>query len=509
MPHQQSKDFIVEFVNSLKKSNPYFNPFLANYYLKDINMHQAKQSRERVKRLIDNPHENERALRELSRHLYNTEPVYKRMVHYLSDILTFDWYPIPINATEEDMANSKFKKDYDRMCEWFDRFDLKKEFAKAMLKICLEDGYFVYLRESKDAIFLQEMPIDWCIIDAYWQYGYLYSFNLAYFQQMGVDIDSFAPEFKRYYKNALDAYRNKQYYPDARIETRNGRWEYWQQISPEKGWVFKFHTHFAGLVPPLLGTFLDLVDLPRLKDLQNAKADLEAYKIIFGEVPKNKDNKSNSKLDNFAIDPNILIEYSNIIKNSLPKNVDFKAVPLENIAVFSFDSSAEIKSNLVLKALENVFTQVGIDKSIFNADDPNVSTINLSKLVDSAFVTRLYKQFEDFCTYHVNKITKKYKFRIVFEGTIFDREERQKHALELAQNGIITPKIAAAEGMSIKELDAGMMLMKWLGFVDKLTPVKTSYTMSKNDVKGGRPKEEIKTEASEITETAGSNLERE
>jgi len=135
--------------------------------------------------------------------------------------------------------------------------------------------------------------------------------------------------------------------------------------------------------------------------------------------------------------------------------------------------------------------------------------MNISKLIDSVFIERLYKQFEDFCTYHVNRLTKRYKFRIVFEGTIHDREDRQKHALELAQNGIITPKIASAEGMSIKELDTGMLLMKWLGFPDKLTPIKTSYVMPKEDSKGGRPKSDIKTESSEITETAGSNIDKE
>src|SRR5690606_31098133 len=120
------------------------------------------------------------------------------------------------------------------------------------------------------------------------------------------------------------------------------------------------------------------------------------------------------------------------------------------------------------------------------------------------------RQFEDFCTYHVNRLTRKYKFKIKFEGTIFDREDRQKHALELAQNGIITPKIASAEGMSIKDLDAGMLLMKWLGFVDKLTPIKTSYTLSKEDTKGGRPakKDNDLTDSGEISRTAGSDIDK-
>ena len=508
---QEDSNFALEFARNLTQLNAYlFNPLLANSYLKDINMRPAEQDRERIKKLIANPRDNEQALRRLSQYLYNTQSAYKRMIHYLSDILTFDWYPIPINATEEDMKKSTFKKDYDNMCSWFDKFNVKKEFTKALLKMCLEDGYFVYLRESDNALFLQEMPIDWCIVDSYWEYGYMYSFNLMYFQQMGVDINGFAPEFKKYYKNALDMQKNKTYYPNIRAEMRNGQWMYWQQINPENGWVFKFHTHFAGLVPPLMGVFLDFADIPYLKDLQKVKADLEVYKIILGAVPRNKENKTGSKADDFAVDPNTLAEFIKIAKNNLPSSVDIKALPLENPEIFSFDSATEVKNDVVLKALNNIFSQTGIDKNLFNTDRANVASMNASKLMDSIFIQRLYKQFEDFCTYHVNKLTKRYKFKIVFEGTIYDRDDRQKHALELAQNGIITSKIASAEGMSIKDLDSSMLLMKWLGFTDKLTPIKTSYTMSKEDSKGGRQAKEDNdlTDAGEVSRDAGSNIDK-
>ena len=64
--------------------------------------------------------------------------------------------------------------------------------------------------------------------------------------------------------------------------------------------------------------------------------------------------------------------------------------------------------------------------------------------------------------------------------------------------------------MSIKDLDSSMLLMKWLGFTDKLTPIKTSYTMSKEDSKGGRQAKEDNdlTDAGEISRDAGSNIDK-
>ena len=509
---QEDSNFALEFARSLTQLNAYlFNPLLANSYLKDINMRPAEQDRERIKKLIANPRDNEQVLRRLSQYLYNTQSTYKRMVHYLADILTFDWYPIPINATKEEMKKPTFKKDYEKVCDWFDKFNVKKEFKKAMLKICLEDGYFVYLREDNDGIFLQEMPIDWCIIDTQWQLGYIYSFNLMYFQQIGVDINGFSPEFKKYYKNALDMQKNKTYYPNIRPKMRNGQWMYWQQINPEKGWVFKFHTHFAGLVPPLMGVFLDFADIPYLKDLQKIKADLEVYKVILGAVPRNKENKTGSKADDFAVDPNTLAEFIKIAKNNLPSSVDIKALPLENPEIFSFDNAAEVKSDVVLKALNNIFSQTGIDKNLFNTDRANVASMNASKLMDSVFVKRLYDQFGDFCTYHVNKLTKKYKFRIHFEGTIFDEDDRLDKYLKIADKGmILAPQIASALGMSVRDFMQSIEFTKSMNFIDKLDILPTAYTRSKEDNKGGRPAQSDNdlTDAGEISRAAGSNIDK-
>lgn len=506
---QEQINFALEFARTLQKNNHYlFNPMLANQFLKNLNMNPVVQNRNKVKEMIANPSEHEQALRRLSQFIYNTQMSYKRMNHYLADILTFDWYPVPINATPEDMKKPGFKKDYDAMCNWFDKFNVKKEFKRAMLKMSSEDGYFTYLREDIDGdLFLQEMPIDYCIIDSSWKYGYLYSFNMLYFQQAGIDINGFPKEFKTYYKNTLDMQKNKTYYPNIRTEMRNGQWAYWQQIKPDRGWVFKFHNHFASLIPPFLGVFLDFLDIPELKDMQNAKSELELYKIIMGTVPRNKEGRSGSKLDDFAISAESLGNFVQLVKNSLMnKYVDFKAVPLENLELFSFDEKTD-KTDSLERSFNNISTQTGIDRALLNTSKPNASSIGLSKLVDAEYISRLYEQFSEFVTYHVNKKTKKYRFKIIFEGTIHDKKERQERALELAQNGIITPKLASSEGMSLKEFNSSMTLMKWLGYPDNLTPIQSSYTLSKQNAKdGGRPEQKEVKESGEITRDAGSNI---
>jgi len=508
---QEDYNYGLEFAR--QQSNNYnmylLNPFLMNQSLKNLNMQPANQPRDNLQKMIDNPENNEQSLRRFGQYLYFTQMIYKRMIHYLADILTFDWYPVAKNWNEEDIKKPSFKKDFNIMCQWFDNFNVKKEFKKALLKMMQDDAYFTYIREDSDGdMFLQEMPIDYCTIDAIWKYGYTYSFDLMYFQQPGADINGFAPEFKRFYKNLLDMKKNNMYIPNIKVEQRNGRWMYWQQLKPAKAWVFKFHNLFAGNVSPFLGIFLDFYDLPTLKEIAKAKSELEAYKILVGEIPRLNEGKSGNSKDNFAINPTTLNVFMEMVKSSMiNKYVDFKALPLEDINMYDFDKSPE-KTDIVAKGLDNISSQVGLDRSLFNTERPNVASLKLSKLADENFIKRVYEQFEDFCTYHINLKTKKFKFKIRMIGTIHDVEERKKEAKEDLTSGVITPRTIANMEMTLKEVQTGLAMMKWLKFNESLNPVQTSFTMSgKQNNNSGRPNKDDDDlgDAGAVTKTQGSN----
>jgi hypothetical protein len=89
----------------------------------------------------------------------------------------------------------------------------------------LEDAKFMYLVEDENSIGFQEMPSDYCLIDAHTIYGWLYSFDLNYFSQQGVDINEFPPEFKEYYANYINLANSKDIdsSKDIRKDFRNGR----------------------------------------------------------------------------------------------------------------------------------------------------------------------------------------------------------------------------------------------------------------------------------------------
>jgi hypothetical protein len=462
------------------------NPQMANQYLKQLNMNPMYQNRDRVEKMIYNPNSNEQGLRRISEYLYNTQTPYKKLIHYFSDAMSFDWYPIPVNIKDDkDYKSDEYKKDWERMWKWFEKFDVKKEFKKLFLGMILEDVKYTYLRESEYGLTLQELPADYSIIDATSQLGFLYSFNLMYFQQIGADIDGFDADFRKYYNQMLDIQKNQTYYPNIRAEMRNGRWAYWQQMNPNKAWVFKFHDTFATAIPPFLGLFLDAIDIDTQQQLQSSKDTLDAYKMIFGTIPRHKDgtNKSGNSKDDFAIDPTTLSKYIQLVKASLPDGVDFKAAPLDNVQLFEFTKDGS--DNLTSTALKNMYLKSGAEKALFGSDKPNASTIKASLLNDMSFVTRCYSQFETFVNYHLSKVTKQFKFRVKFEGTEYDREDRKANALADWQSGILTPQLPASRGLTVKEFQNSIGMMQGLGFPEKCKPLMTAHTMSTDGA--GRP----------------------
>ena len=127
------------------------------------------------------------------------------------------------------------------------------------------------------------------------------------------------------------------------------------------------------------------------------------------------------------------------------------------------------------------------------SSDGLISTVNMAsagiyKLFNSANISDIYGQFSNFCEYHINKKCKKYKWKIQFEGTIFDRDDRVKQSNTDMQNGLITSRIFTSRGIQITDAQNMSNMMYAMGFPDILRPVQTASTLSKADTKnsGGR-----------------------
>ncbi|MBU5332092.1 hypothetical protein KQI61_07760 [Anaerocolumna aminovalerica] len=495
-----------------------FSPMMLNLALKELNMNTAELSLEQLEKMIKRPHENEQTLRKFAMHLYDTTTLFKRMCHMWADILTFDFYPKPYKEdgspiTLKEMKSKEFEADYQEMIKFFHMFNVKKEFSKVGFQCVLFDTYFTSLREYQGKYYLQELPSDYCMIDAESIFGYLFSFDLSYFMSGGVSTSAYHPKLRSAYSEALKNKYSSNEYKVGLPNRRNGKWIQWNQMSPDDAWVFKFNRTFPGSVPPMIGEFSDYAKIPHYKDIQDIINELQSYKVIFGTVPLLKNNKGGNAADNFAISATELGKFSNSIKQSL-KNIDFKAAPMDNFQSFGFDKSANTRT-ITEEEFKTLLLQSGVSDAALSPETMNMASSSIYKAVSSKFIENaLYPQCSDFCEYHINKRTSKYKWKIEFLGNIFDKDERSKQADKSLEQGFFTGKVLADKGLDFTTINNEINLMEFLGFPygNTLKPIKTASTMSsqEKDNLGGRPKldENEKSDSAEVTDTYGSNEEK-
>lgn len=497
---------------SYSGQNYMLSPQLLNATLKNINMDGYDFSTEQIRKMVMSPHHFEQELRKLSFFYYNAISIYKRTIEYKSIVLDFDWEPIPYlpdgkQISQSDAKSNAFKRDYAEMSKFFNSFDVKQEFSKVLFNILLYDTYYTSTRTYDNHIYLQELPSSHCMIDANSYLGYLFSFDLSYFMNSGVDINGYSSALRKKYSEVLKL-KKSSYNPN--LPQRNGSWVYWLQMHPDDAWVFKFNNNFAGSVPPLLDMLIDYSKIDKFKELEEVKKQLEAYKVIFATVPRLTNNKSGNKTDDFAISSTELGKFVATVKDKLEKGIDFKAAPLEDFKAFDFSPSAS-EANLLETELNNMLKQSATSDAILTGGS-SVSSNNIYKLVTSEIVKSVYPQFENYCEYQINKRTKKFKFKIKFVGTIFDREDRRKAANEDMERGIITPAIFSSRGIQMTDATNTLNMMYGLNFPEIFKPVKTASTMSSDEKdSSGRKKlnDSDLSDSGEQTRNIGANENRE
>lgn len=488
------EDFVLHFARAMNNSytnSVFLNPIWQNELLKNINMNPVKYNRETVEKLISNPRANEKELRELAQYLENYIMQFNRLVNYYGTILTFDHYLEPTNADEDDMKSTTFKKSYKKALDWLDKFDVKKTLSDITKMVILEDAKFYYVRESENGITLQEMPSDYCKITHKNDLGYQYAFNMMYFNRVGVSLEDFAPEFREYYIDFLQNNDN------------GSNYFYWQELDPKKAVCFKFDENRAGQTPPLMGLFLDSVEIAAYKSLLKTKTQLDVWKIIYNKIPLHTESKGGTTKDNFALQADTVGKFQALMQSAMPEGVKVIASPLDAEA-FDFNQS-QTNNNIVGIGQQQFYDAAGTSPVLFGSDHQNGTGLQASQKTDESFVMHMYRVYERFINMQLKQVTGKYRFKIRFPNiTIFNRSEKFEMYLKAGQFGFPKLLIACSMGLSPSETVNMSNLEKSLDLTSLLTPLASTHTQVNNQ---GRPSMSIEQlgDAGMKTRDNGSN----
>ncbi|OPH47614.1 hypothetical protein BC351_10515 [Paenibacillus ferrarius] len=489
-------NYAIEYaksVNNAGNNSIFYNPIWQNELLKSINMSPVKYDRKKVEELIANPRSNEKALRDLAQYLQNYIMQFNKLVQHYGRILTFDYFLEPTNADAEDMTTKKFKKSYEKACAWLESLNPKKILPEITTMCILEDAKFYYVRDSGEDVVLQEMPSAYCKIVNKTELGYQYAFNMDYFMQAGVNINDYAPEFAQHYLDFLNG------------TDKNKGYMHWVTLDPSSAFAFKFDENRAGQTPPLMGLFVDSVEIASYKNLLKTKTQLDVWKIILNKIPLHKEEKNGNKKDNFAIAADTAGKFSSLMQAAMPEGVKVVTMPLDS-DVIDF-SNSQNKNDIVGIGQQHFYESAGTSPILFGDKGTNGIGIKASIKTDEAYVMHMYRQFERFINYKLRKVTGSYRFKITFPDiTIFNREEKMDMYLKAANFGFPKLLVACALGITPQQLVNLSNFESSLGLENIMKPLISSHTLS-GDKEGGASKKSDKdiTDEGQKSRDNGSN----
>lgn len=487
------------------------NPMLLNQRLKDITMNPLQASETALANAMASPKSSEVELLGFSEGFELQSQVYKRLLSYLGNMLDFG-LSYSSNAKSTDYKSPAYNKDLDEVKKFFDRFDYKQEFSTAVKQMLRSEAVFYCPRFDMDRIVLQELPSSpiYSMITGRWDYGLSFSFNLYWFALSGISIDMY-PDFFKEKVNEFWQNSGGQKYDPALPSVLRGSSSYvfWQDIPGNVGWCWKLSPEIATRIPYFAPLFLDLVQQPVMRALQKNINLSVASRTLIGQIGTLKDTGAKLK-DQFNINPDLLGKFLSLVKSAVGESLKVAAAPLDNLQGISFPAENEVYDSYLRTALASS----GINSNLIftNSLRPNSLESQLSTNTDESLMFSLYPQFESFLNFHVNRLTKKFKFNFEFEGSQFfnNREQRLATQQALMAQGIVLPhKISAAIGMNPFSFQRQMEEAKAMGWVDQLTPIVPAFQQGA-DTGAGRPKKKDGDlgDSGDQTRSDGANIGR-
>jgi hypothetical protein len=474
--------------------HPFYTPFFANSLVKDININPHKPKSDEITKWLEHPAEYEDQLSRLSQYLEGVVMQYERTIYHFVSNLDFNYYIYPItqvpNPKEDSEAFKTYRNSKKKALDWLRKFRLKEQLFNITLGVVREGGKFYYVRESNDFIDLQEMSSEWSTIDGRTSLGWTYSFNMAFFLRAPQSLQSFAPEFQEWFK---DFYKEWE---------KNRNIVYFKQMPPEKSAVFLFDDTRAARLNPLRAIFKDALDVVEYKQLLKTKAMLDTWKLIYLEIPKDKDGKP-------TLDFKLAAQWIAQAQASLPYGAVAFSSPMAA-------QELKVSDNQFINILGSLTNQkfwenIGISPLAYGSSDgKSVASVKSSNITDVQFINHLYNIYMKFINHQLSMNTGSvHKFGIRIFGDAFSRQEIVDRYRNSSTMGVGKKEYLASLGREPWETELNMddqTLFDW--DTSKFIPFATSFTQSGDQ--GGRPQlsESQLGEAGDVTRSAGSNEEK-
>ena len=449
--------------------------------LKDLNARQTKAllkkySRKDIATYIENPDRNYEKLQEMSWYFYAVSPNYKRLINYLSELPTDNYYITPVDTIEDI---DTFKELYVSVCKKYKRWGLKDILPDIRKHVLITGEFFGVYFENKNDFCLRKLPNKYCRIASIEGGVLCFSFDLDFFN----DKENFK-FIKEYGNDFVKAYRKYKGDKELGIEPdKTLRW-----FEPKNQICVKLDKlNFEYSLPYFVGLFDSVLDVGEYSQIKKDRTVAQNSKIITLEMSTNDSGLP-------AMDLEIARPYYDMVSNSVPDNVGVALAPFK-FGNFNLQDTNQSDNDIAMEANKNFWNNAGVSSLLFGVgDNPTSQTLLLSVKTDEVAMFKLNTQIARVIDVRYRRINPKCLFSINFlEQSIFNKEEVTTQLIKGSTYGLPN-RLMVIASLGLEPIDAiNMIFLEEQVFrftIDSLNrPLLQSSTLSP-DSEGGRPTNE-------------------
>lgn len=436
-------------------------------------------SKEDLRQYLENPTNYEVQLRNISWYLITRSQIYYRLIKYYSNMFRLDARSVipPFSLTEENDKDS-ILKSYQSTLEILEKMNLQYEFLKVYCNCLIQDVFYgvVYFDENSDqktSMFFLPLPADYCRIQGIFPNGnFAFAMDMSYFKRNKELLEIWGEPFtsmqKEYEKTGVKYVLCPQEYSVC----------------------LKFRAEDTEMIlPPFAGLFSALLGLQELEDIQAIASEQEIYKLLVATIPliNGADNP-----DEFAVNPQLAVDYFNKLVDALPNYTDavITPIPIDYVS-FNNDTVASDVTK-VQNATKTVLNTAGGSQVLNSATINNSSSAEAALKLDTEFaISSLLPQTEMWVNYFISLYVNNASRVKFFEVSTYTAKQFRQELLENASNGLPN-KLAIASMSGFSELDTlslNFLEEEIFGLSEKLKPLSSSFTQTGNNKSGGQEKD--------------------
>ena len=436
-------------------------------------------SKEDLRQYLENPTNYEVQLRNISWYLITRSQIYYRLIKYYSNMFRLDARSVipPFSLTEENDKDS-ILESYQSTLEILEKMNLQYEFLKVYCNCLIQDVFYgvVYFDENSDqktSMFFLPLPADYCRIQGIFPNGnFAFAMDMSYFKRNKELLEIWGEPFtsmqKEYEKTGIKYVLCPQEYSVC----------------------LKFRAEDTEMIlPPFAGLFSALLGLQELEDIQAIASEQEIYKLLVATIPliNGADNP-----DEFAVNPQLAVDYFNKLVDALPNYTDavITPIPIDYVS-FNNDTVASDVTK-VQNATKTVLNTAGGSQVLNSATINNSSSAEAALKLDTEFaISSLLPQTEMWVNYFISLYVNNASRVKFFEVSTYTAKQFRQELLENASNGLPN-KLAIASMSGFSELDTlslNFLEEEIFGLSEKLKPLSSSFTQTGNNKSGGQEKD--------------------